>query len=66
MSEKDYDWVTLLHSRKLTEHCKQAIIEKIKIIKKKKKVLFSKDQQAMATCSAAIARTFNFFTKEKA
>ena len=29
------DWVTLLYSRKLTEHCKPAIMEKIKIIKKK-------------------------------
>ena len=29
------DWVTLLYSRKLTEHCKQAIVEKIKIIEKK-------------------------------
>ena len=25
------DWVALLYSRKLTEHCKQAIMEKIKI-----------------------------------
>ena len=32
------DWVTLLYSRKLTEHCKPVIMEKIKIIKKKKKV----------------------------
>ena len=30
------DWVTLLNSRKLTEHCKPAKVEnKIKIIKKK-------------------------------
>ena len=28
------DWVTLLCSRKLTEHCKPTIMEKIKIIKK--------------------------------
>ena len=28
------DWVTLLYSRKLTEHGKPAIIEKIKIIQK--------------------------------
>ena len=28
------DWVTLLYSRKLKEHCKQAMMEKIKIIKK--------------------------------
>lgn len=28
------DWVTLLFSRKLTEHCKPTIKEKIKIIKK--------------------------------
>ena len=26
------DWVTLLYSRKWTEHCKPAIMEKIKII----------------------------------
>ena len=31
------DWVTLLYSRKLTEHCKPTIMEKIKIQKKKKK-----------------------------
>ena len=30
------DWVTLLYSRKLTEHCKPAMMEKIIIIKKKK------------------------------
>ena len=30
-----YNWVTLLYSRKLTEHCKPAIREKIKIIIKK-------------------------------
>ena len=29
------DWVTLLYSRKMTEHCKQAIMKKIKIIRKK-------------------------------
>ena len=27
------NWVTMLYSRKLTEHCKPAIMEKIKIIK---------------------------------
>jgi len=27
-----YDWITLLYSRKLTEHCKPTIMEKIKII----------------------------------
>ena len=31
------DCVTMLHSRKLTEHCKPAIMEKIKIIIYKKK-----------------------------
>ena len=31
------DWVTLLCSRKFTEHYKSAIMEKIKIIIKKKK-----------------------------
>ena len=31
------DWVTTLYSRKLTEHCRQAIMEKIKIIIKLKK-----------------------------
>ena len=34
------DWVTLLYSRKLTEHCKPAITEKIKIIIKKRNILF--------------------------
>ena len=36
------DWVTLLYSRKLTEHCKPAIMEKIKIIKK---IRFQVDRQ---------------------
>ena len=31
------DWVTLLYSRKWTEHCKPVKMEKIKIIYKKKK-----------------------------
>ena len=30
------DWVTLLYSRNLTEHCKPATMKKIKIIKIKK------------------------------
>ena len=30
------NWVTMLYSRKLTEHCKPAIMEKIKIILKNK------------------------------
>ena len=30
-----YDWVTFLYSRKLTEHSKPAVMEKIKIIFKK-------------------------------
>ena len=29
------DWVTLLCSRALTEHCKPAVMEKIKVIIKK-------------------------------
>ena len=33
MRERERDWVTLLYSRKLTDHCKLAIMEKIKIIK---------------------------------
>ena len=32
------DWVPLLCSRKLTQHCKPTIMEKIKIIIKKKKI----------------------------
>ena len=31
------DWVTVLYSRKLREHCKPAIMEKIKTATKKKK-----------------------------
>ena len=35
------NWVTLLYSRKLTEHCKPAIMEKIKkSLLKKKEMLF--------------------------
>ena len=30
------DWVTLLYGRKMTEHCKPTIMEKIKIILKKR------------------------------
>ena len=30
-------WLTWLYSRNLTEHCQPAMMEKIKIIKKKKK-----------------------------
>ena len=30
-----YDWITFLHCRKLTEHYKPTIVEKIKIILKK-------------------------------
>ena len=36
-----YNRVTLLYSRKLAEHCKPAIMEKIKIITKEKKEYFS-------------------------
>ena len=32
------DWVTLLNSRKLTEHCKPVIMEKMKITKKNCKI----------------------------
>jgi len=35
--ETERDWVILLYSRKLTEHCQPNIMEKIKIIKKRKK-----------------------------
>ena len=38
------DWVTLLCSRKLTEHFKPAIMEKIKIIILKKKKMFVKNK----------------------
>ena len=31
------DWAILLYSRKMTEHCKPTIMEKIKIIKKTNK-----------------------------
>ena len=32
------DWVTLLYSRKLIEHCKPTIMEKIKLLKNKTKM----------------------------
>jgi len=34
--EKERDWVILLYGRKLTEHCKPTIMQKIKIIINKK------------------------------
>ena len=34
-------WVTFLYSRKLTEHCKPAIMEKIKIIILKKSMKYA-------------------------
>ena len=43
------DWVTLLYSRKLKEHCKPTIIEKIKIIKKKVKKKWSSHRDAAET-----------------
>ena len=36
------DWVTLLYSKKLTEYCKPTIMEKIKIITKRKNVWINK------------------------
>ena len=36
------NWVTMLYSRKLTEHCKPAITEKIKIIINKKNKIHHK------------------------
>ena len=33
------NWITLLYSKRWTEHCKPHIMEKIKIIKKCKKYL---------------------------
>ena len=43
------DRVTLLYSRKLTEHCKSDIMEKIKIITNEKKKKERKDQPAPST-----------------
>ena len=31
------DWVTLLYSKKLTEYCKPAIMDKVKIVLKQRK-----------------------------
>ena len=39
------DWVTLLDSRKLTEHCKPAVMEKINIIFLKRNNLSKKTVQ---------------------
>ena len=41
------DWVTLMYSRKLTEHYKSAIMERIKIIKIKEKNLKIKKRKYM-------------------
>ena len=35
------DWVTVLYRRKMTEHCKPAIMEKIKITIKQKQKRYS-------------------------
>ena len=51
MWEKEYiylnmsDWVTLLYSRKLTKHSKPDIMEKIKIIEKKRENMVSESDQ---------------------
>ena len=39
------DWVTLLYSKNLTEHCKPTIMEKIKIILKKLKLKKKKNTE---------------------
>ena len=39
-----YNWITMLYSRKLTEHCKPAIIKKIKNILLKNIVLKNKKE----------------------
>ena len=47
------DWVTLLYSRKVTENCKPAIMEKIKIIKlreKKRKIIIKLKKKEQAKC----------------
>ena len=55
------DWVTLLYSRKLTEHCKPDIAEKIKIviISKKKNSLQTKVQDQMASQANSTKPTKN-------
>ena len=47
------DWVTMLYSRKLTEHCKPVMMEKIKIILKKDKRMANKH---MKRCSLLASR----------
>ena len=38
-----HNWVTLMYGRKLTEQCKPAIMEKIKIIIKKRGFIYDKE-----------------------
>ena len=46
-------WVTLMYSRKSTEHCKPAMMEKIKIIKKKtSKTMLNRSGESEHPCLA--------------
>ena len=57
------DWVTLLYSRKLTEHCKPAVMEKnknyyIKINIKKKKANVPTHMTGSLCCTAELAQHY--------
>ena len=53
------NWVTLLCSRKLTEHCKPAIIEKIKIIIYKKTIAKKSKQPKCPSTDEWVKKTWN-------
>ena len=53
-------WVTLLYSRKLTEQCKPAITEKIKIKKKKRAAVSDKQKTECNTGNIPLLFYFLF------
>ena len=51
-----WDWVILLYSRKRTEHCKPAIMEKIKII-----IKINKIKQTQVRLLAQLLSSYNIW-----
>ena len=58
------NWVTMLYSRKLTEHCKPAIMEKIKIILKIKKIKYCLSVDIFIDKNIIIDRQYFYFSSK--
>ena len=57
------DWVALLCSRKLTERCKPAVMEKIKIIRRIcKKIIWEKRVSPPFAMNQTVTREYHFLT----